>query len=110
MTGTYAPKSAWGDVTRGASWSGVESTTARASDAQAEVVTEAVNNGPYAPATLNNQPLEPDGTVRLAAFSPVTYTDVTVTSHLFGHVYGSPGKTTPNHTETKKYAKAKASR
>jgi hypothetical protein len=93
------------DVTRNASWSEVEKTPARAPDAQAEVITEAVNNGPYAPATLNGKPFEPSGTVGLAAFSPVTYT-VQVSSYEIGYVYGlSMAADAPYWTLTKKYVK-----
>lgn len=88
------------DVTRGATWSGVESTTARAPDARAEVATEAVNNGPYAPASLQGTG-KLAGTVGLAAFSPVTYQAI-VASYPVGYVYGVPlGESSPYYALVK---------
>jgi hypothetical protein len=82
------------DVTRGARWSAGEDTAARAPDAQAEVITEAVSNGPYVSRHA----------IGLAAFSPVHYTNAIVSSFPLGYVYGYPlGEPTELYTPQKDY-------
>jgi hypothetical protein len=63
----------------GENWTGIEKVPARAPDGTAEVVTEAVSNGPYA-----TKALAPDGAIGLAAFSPVTYTEAGIASSTSG--------------------------